>query len=135
MLLRNEGSHGRENRQATRDESEQTSLRLCFRAAGGRTHRDVLRAPGTLLHVTAVAVALVAGLPTIVGDMIITDRDGKRVAAVGKVYEFGPNLVIGWSGNFLVAREALGRLRSLEGQIVSLSQMAAALDGLQNLRG
>jgi len=86
---------------------------------------------------TAVAAVLIAGTPALVGDVVLTDREGKRIDHAGKVYVVAPNVALGWSRNASLAVLALTRLREelSDGRIVSTEDLKRALDNLEDLRG
>ena len=87
---------------------------------------------------TAVAAVLIAGTPALVGDVVLTDREGKqRIDHAGKVYVVAPNVALGWSRNASLAKPALARLRQelSDGRVVSTEDLKRALDNLEDLRG
>lgn len=90
-----------------------------------------------VLAMTAIAAALIAGTPTLVGDMILSDRDGNRTDyRATKLHVLAPNLALGWSGSALLAKPAVTRLSEAlsTGSPVLKDDVATALDRLADLR-
>lgn len=85
---------------------------------------------------TAVAAVLVAGLPALVGDVVLSDLRGERMGHAGKVYVLAPNVALGWSGNLSLAKPALIRLRQQlgGGRFVSRDRLDRALNSLSIFR-
>jgi hypothetical protein len=84
---------------------------------------------------TAVAaVRAVDQTPCLVGDVVLTDRDGNHVDLAGKIYRLAPNVPAGWSGRVSLAKQAIPRLRALGGNAASVEDLDRALDALEDLR-
>jgi hypothetical protein len=85
--------------------------------------------------VTAVAAVLVAGTPTLVGDVVLSDGEGKRIGHAGKLYVLPPNVAIGWSGKLTLATTAITRLRhELRHRVATVEDLEEALSNLEDLR-
>jgi len=62
---------------------------------------------------TLVAAYREREVPVLVGDLLITDAQGRPVSTLKKTHRLRPNLVVGWTGNKYQATRVLNELRSL----------------------
>lgn len=85
---------------------------------------------------TAVVAVRVDDTPVLVGDVVLSDRQHRRLDLwSGKVYPLGDNVAMGWSGQGILAEQAFRRLRdSLPLGPISTDELHHALDGLSDLR-